>query len=210
MENPEVPVSPGLNAPLPAPSSFRWVRWIGAALVLIVLAFAFHTTGRAAKAVQKAARHWMAVSWKLPHSLTQSAVGALGGLTPPKTHPESSTWLAPIAGAVLVKPYGWEGRGAHAKFVPDIEVKAAFRTPVIAGVSGRVVQSGATWVIIQSQGYRIRFSQLVSPAHTGTVVDPTAAIGTLGHAPLILTVTKDGYPINPLGSVLYGSHWIRR
>lgn len=210
MEHPEIAVSPDRTLPQSA-RSMRWVRWVAAALVLIILAMAFHTTGKTAQSVQRSVRHWIASNWHIPHALTRSAADMLGGLTTPTRTPgTTAAWRAPIAGAVLTQPYGWQGSGVKAKFVPNILVKAKAGTPVMAGVRGRITGSGPSWVIIQTQGYRLRFANLSSPVLARGSVMPGTAIGRTGSTPLTLTVTKDGYPINPLGSVLFGSHWIRR
>lgn len=193
----------------------RWVRWLVAGLVLMMLAFAAHTSGRTARTVMGETRHWIQTTQALPQDLHVPSLGigtgAAAGSRPVEAPGRQASWLAPLAGAKLTLAFGWHGTGSNAVFRSGIQVTAPRATPVQAGVKGVVARVGRHEIVIRSEGYMIALGGLASPLKThGQSVQPSTVLGRLDSKTLILTVTKDGYPVNPLNRTLYGSQWLHR
>ncbi|NMP21234.1 hypothetical protein [Sulfobacillus harzensis] len=188
-----------------------WVRWLIAGLILMTLALASHTSGRAARLIMANTQHWIETSTHVP------AGAHLGSLSLPMpkgiASPAAKTvphWISPVASARLVQSFGWQGTGAKARFNPAATIKAGLHAPVEAGMMASVVRVSRTAVEVRANGYLVDFKGIAPAAlHKGQRVQPTTVIGHLRSRELTLGATKDGYPVNPLGSALFGAGWIR-
>ncbi|MDA8206652.1 MAG: hypothetical protein M0Z36_11335 [Thermaerobacter sp.] len=194
----------------------RLARWLAASLVLLMLAFVFHTRGFAAQAIQHQTRHWMTVTTPVPRFLKHPPIATLRGLEASKAPGaiparRSARWLAPVTGARLIKSFGWHGRGSRARFQSDVEIRVATGVSVIAGVKAHVIRLTKDGVVVTSDGYHIKFQAVAPEAgiKANRAVSPTTRLGRAVSAILTLTVTRDGYPVNPLLPTLYGSGWLR-
>lgn len=215
METPEV-LWPEKAHRIPSPAApVRWIRWLAAGLILLMMAFIFHTKGRAAHAIQAQTRHWIVTNTHMPAFITHSPLTAIGHLrrpsgiasTPPKSH---TGWVAPMKAAVQVSTFGWHGSGANAKFSPDVTMRVSKASSIIAGVTGRIRSKGHHSLTIVSGGYHIQWTGIGvnKSLKPGTRVAPATQVGQAVSRTLTLEITRDGYPVNPTMSTLYGAAWI--
>lgn len=191
----------------------RWVRWLIAGLILLTLAFIFHTTGRFARLAAVETRHWMTTTTRIPRGLASGVMAKFLGIR--ATGAVSSAppgWLPPIGHAQLKEGFGWHGSGAKAQFEPGVVLQVSLKSPVLAGVKGHVAAIQGQSVDVLSDGYDVRIFPLKISGrlNPGAAVTPTMAIGVSRSSALTIEVTRRGYPVNPLSSELYGSRWIRR
>lgn len=198
--------------PVPSP---RWMRWLLAGLILLVLAFASHTSGRFAGQVRHQMRHWMTVNF-VPFALNKEAshlIAKFQGLrSHSKTHRvlvDDPSWRAPVAAARLRQSFGWHGSGTRAQFQPNVILDVTPKSFVLAGVRGRIVKVSRQMVQFTAHGYQIAIFPL-TPARLGTAqtLGPTTRLGSTAASTLTLEVTRDSYPVNPLLAALYGTEWL--
>jgi hypothetical protein len=196
----------------------RWLHWFIAGVIVLLLAFAHHTSGRLAGQVRVQLRHWMTVN-VVPFGLNKEAAHLFSEIStappsrrvPPATVHRAS-WLAPVAAAPqLKKSFGWHGSGAHAEFQPNVILDVTPHSAVLAGVKGRVLTVGQTMVEFAAHGYHVEMFplRLVALTH-GQTLKPTTRLGFTAAAALTVEVTRSGYPVNPLLRALYGSAWLKR
>lgn len=210
MAEPEIswPHAPHAD-PEPLPP-IRWVRWLIACLILLTLALLGHTSGRYARTTMVETRHWITTTTRIP-ALAQ--VSALGHFLPSKAPlaPHSTGWLAPVGQARIGQAFGWHGSGASAQFSSGVRLDVARYAPVMAGVKATLHGVGRDAVTLSTgQGYQIRIVGLrLASLHQGHTVQPTTVLGRTDQTHLTISVTREGYPVNPLGPSLYGSGWLR-
>ncbi|PSR22073.1 MAG: hypothetical protein C7B45_08165 [Sulfobacillus acidophilus] len=199
-----------------AGASPGWVRWVFAGVILLLLAFSGHTSGRLANQVRQQMQHWMTVNG-VPFGLNQDASHLLAEISTLRsersTHPAAvngTSWRAPVDAARLTKSFGWHGSGAQAQFQPDVILDVTPHRTVLAGVQGHVLKTGRTIVELTAHEYHIAIFPLTPAglAH-GQAVQPATRLGVTRAATLTLEVTRRGYPVNPLSSSLYGSAWLK-
>lgn len=193
-------------------STFRGIRWMAAGLALAIVALVFHTSGRFAAGVRGATRQWMRETWTLARD--GKRLGRVVGIPFLKSvhtaaPPVSSRWIPPVANGSLTQGFGWHGRGSTAKFVPEMVARVASSSPVLSGVQGRVDAVSRDSVGIVANGYHIRFSGIKPMVGVHQLLTPETRIGTTASHTLTIQVTKDGYPVDPLLSTLYGTRWMR-
>ncbi len=198
------PVHPDAQPPL------RWVRWLVAVLILMTLVLAEHTSGRVANEVRTQTKHWIHTTVSLPKGLKW---GSLSFPSRPasQTAAEAKTpqWIAPVSHATLVEGFGWKGTGAKAVFHSGVTLKVRGRAPVLAGTSALIQKVGRNKVVFRSGSYQVTFFGLKpSPLKHGERVQATTKVGTADAPTLKIAVTRDGYPVNPLGSTFYGSRFL--
>lgn len=199
---------------VPSAPSPRWLSWLAAGLILLVLAFVSHTSGRVAQQIRQQMRHWMTVNVE-PSGLKQEALHWVDGvgekLSRPKAHVTAANpaWLAPVAKARIGETFGWHGQGSRAFFQPDVVLKVTPKSAVLAGVKGRMFDTNHQRVRFSAQGYQIVMFPLESARLTkGQALLPTTRLGSTAAATLTIEVTRDGYPVNPLLTALYGTKWL--
>lgn len=193
--------------------SFRWVRWVIAGLILLTLAFTSHTKGRFASLLMAQTRHWMTSSTDLAglhiqtpslwRNLTRGSAQTGGSARP-------VGWLAPLAHARVAESFGWHGQGAKAQFNPAVVLSVARHTPVQLGAGGRVTRASGGVVAVQSANHTLVTIKplqhlLVKP---GQAIQATTVLGQTGSARVSFEVERQGYPVNPLASALYGTRWL--
>lgn len=198
-------VHPDVQPPL------RWVRWLVAVLILMTLALAGHTSGRVAREIMGQTKHWLHTTVSLPKGLKW------GSLSWPHTSSGTSTaaqtphWISPVSRATLVERFGWKGTGAHAVFHSAVVLQVRGQTPVLAGASALIQKVGTDTIVFRSGSYQVTFRGVKpSDLKRGERVHATTRLGTAASHTLKVAVTRDGYPVNPLGSALYGSRFLRR
>jgi murein DD-endopeptidase MepM/ murein hydrolase activator NlpD len=110
----------------------------------------------------------------------------------------------PLSGPThLLESYGWRSSGRGMVFEPGLLYQGDAGRAVRAGPGGRVVYitSGPEgWIIglNTGRGFQIRVGPLVeTDVSRGSVVDANAQLGTTGSRPVLVEVTKDGYPVDP-------------
>lgn len=205
------PSWPKLTSVSPKPT-FHLMRWLASALILLALAMASHTSGRTARLVTVAARHWVS------HTTRIKGISWLSAFTPHNsrvlsrpTSPGPNQWLPMVAHATLREGYGWHGKGAKATFGADVELKADDHAPIMAGMSGKVVKVTNESVTIKvSPQVTVAFKGVASRrVKVGQSVSPETVLGRVGSSSsLAVTVKDQGYPVNPLGPRYFGSRWL--
>ena len=193
--------------------SFRWVRWVIASLILLTLAFTSHTKGRFASLLMGQTRHWMTASTHLSglHLETPSLFRNLGrGSGTTRNTLTKVAWLAPTAQARVDESFGWHGQGAKAQFNPAVVLTVSSRTPVQLGVKGHVIRAAGGIVAVAVAHHTLITVKpltglMVKP---GELVQATAVLGQTSSRHLSLEVERQGYPVNPLASSLYGTRWL--
>lgn len=194
--------------------SFRWVRWLVACLILLTLALAAHTKGRFARVTLVDTRHWMTTTTRLPAHLTGVRGSVLSRVLPTaavfKAH--APGWMAPLHHARLVQGYGWHGTGSHAVFRAVVALGVQKNTPVLAATQARVLRVTARSITLVAQNKDdIQWTGIKpGPLKVGSRLQPSQVVGRAAATQIHIEVTKDGYPVNPLSSTLYGKSWLQR
>lgn len=180
----------------------RGLRWLGAGLLLLTVAFLFHTSGPTAAMLQGQVRYWMRATPRQPQGsgLRSARSAALAGT--------GSDWSAPVTSAGLLSAFGWRGSGAQARFHAGLTVHIAPGIRVRAGVRGRVIGVRGDAVIVRVGPYQLRLAPLRARVSVGQRLYPVTAVGVSRQALLTIQITRDGYPVNPLSPGLYGVGWI--
>ncbi len=193
--------------------SLRWVRWVVAGLILLTLAFTSHTKGRFASLLMDQTRHWMTATTHLAglHMQTPSVIRNLTrGSTSPGGAASPVAWLAPVTHAQVDESFGWHGQRAKAAFNPAVVLTVSRYSPVQVGVRGHVTQASGGVVAVQSANHTLI---TIKPlAHllvtTGQRVQATTVVGQANSGRVSIEVERQGYPVNPLASSLYGTRWL--
>ncbi|MCL5115645.1 MAG: hypothetical protein M1272_00635 [Firmicutes bacterium] len=214
MAKPDISWSHAESAePTPSPP-LRWVRWVVACLILLTIALMSHTSGRFARTALVEIRYWITDNTRIP-TLAIPHSGFVNRLLPPSpvstAGASAPSWIPPLAGARLTQSFGWHGTGAQARFDAGIQVTVARHASVLAGVAGRIQSVKANAVALTAQGgYLVTLTGIVpaKTVHVGEKVGPSTAIGRTSLPRVGIQVTRDGYPLNPLSSRLYGTRWL--
>lgn len=183
---------------------FGWMRWAWAGLLFLTLIMVFHTSGRVARQIRMATRHWMTTSWAPPHLKTINSSGAVKR----DMKSQTSGWRPPVSGASVRRGFGWHGQGSRARFSSGVILAVHPSQTVLSGVAGevtRVLSHGVQWTF---DGYQIRMTGIKPSVKDHARLVPTEQVGAARSHSITLTVTKDGYPLNPLMPTLYGMAWI--
>ncbi len=181
-----------------------WMRWVWAGFLFLMLIMVFHTSGRVAHQIRMATRHWMTASWTLPRLKKMKSFGTVNANMKSGT----AGWRPPVSAASLRLGFGWHGQGSQARFSSGVVLAVHRSEQVLSGAAGkvtRVLPHGVQWTF---DGYQIRMTGIQPSVTRHARLMPMERVGVARSRYLTLTVTKDGYPLNPLMPALYGTAWI--
>lgn len=173
----------------------QWVPMAMLAAGFVLLAvFFLHTQGALGAAMRRELDTWL---HRKPSVSTPPA--SAGG-----------HWAPVAAGAELVTGFGWQGQGATARWNPQVVLRVSARTPVWAGVNGRVVSRTAHQIVLQPErGLTLQESGLTDiQVSVGERVAPATLVAAGTEGRIILALWDQGLPVNPLAPAFFGSGWV--
>lgn len=199
------------------PPRMRWVRWLISGLTLLTVAFIFHTSGRVARHMVIATRHWMTTSFHLPKGTLNHVPVALQRLLSDSSRVHkplalsSRDWIAPVNGAQVHTSFGWHGSGSEAQFESGVVLAVTRHSPVLSGISGVVSAETSNQLTVHAaDGYTVSIGPLSAmTTRLHQHISPTDIVGKTAGTVLTIDVTRDNYPVNPLSPTLYGTRWLR-
>ncbi len=182
-----------------------WIRWSAAGL-LVCAVYASHVLpGPARSQALSAERRWITSAFHVPHWTVPWPPGGAAAPAHQAMSP-GAAWTPPVEPARVVQAFGWH----HSQFAGNISLQTDPHAQVRAFAPAVVATANQDGVTLKAGNTLIVLTGLTQVAVRGGESVATGELLGYSRGRLVMGVTKDGLPLNPLSREFFGSRWARR
>lgn len=182
-----------------------WLRWSGAGLLVCAVYASHFLPSPARSQALSAERRAITSTFHVPHWTVPWPPGGAAAPAHQATSP-GAAWTPPVEPARVVQAFGWH----HSQFAGNISLQTAPHAQVRAFAPAVVATANQDEVSLKAGDTLIVFKGLTQVAVRGGASVAEGEVLGYSKGRLIIGVTKDGLPLNPLSREFFGSRWARR